>query len=144
MPHHIPRHTRYHGDGMYRSLCLLLTALPLAAHHPCQSCHPAQVSAFARTPMGNAIGPAPSASPGAFTHAPSQSRFDSFTRGGQMWRRLTRGPLSAEFPIAIRIGSGAHAADLVVTDPVQAGVMTVMAVADTAKFSVGKLTRRIF
>ena len=95
---------------MYRSLCLLLTALPLAANHPCQSCHPAQVSAFARTPMGNAIGPAPPASPGAFTHAPSQSRFDSFTRGSQMWHRLTRGPLSAEFPIALRIGSGAHAA----------------------------------
>ena len=36
------------------------------------------------------------------------------------------------------------AADLVVTDPVQAGVMTVMAVADTAKFSVGRLTRRVF
>ena len=41
-------------------------------------------------------------------------------------------------------GSVPDAADLVVTDPVQAGVMTVMAVADTAKFSVGKLTRRIF
>ena len=41
-------------------------------------------------------------------------------------------------------GSVPEAADLVVTDPVQAGVMTVMAVADTAKFSVGRLTRRIF
>jgi energy-converting hydrogenase B subunit Q len=41
-------------------------------------------------------------------------------------------------------GSVPDAADLVVTDPVQAGVMTVMAVADTAKFSVGRLTRRIF
>lgn len=41
-------------------------------------------------------------------------------------------------------GSVPDAADLVVTDPVQAGVMTVMAVADTAKFSVGRLTRRVF
>ena len=41
-------------------------------------------------------------------------------------------------------GSVPDAADLVVTDPVQAGVMTVMAVADTAKFTVGKLTRRVF
>lgn len=41
-------------------------------------------------------------------------------------------------------GSVPEAADLVVTDPVQAGVMTVMAVADTAKFSVDRLTRRIF
>jgi energy-converting hydrogenase B subunit Q len=41
-------------------------------------------------------------------------------------------------------GSVPDAADLVVTDPVQAGVMTVMAVADTAKFSVERLTKRVF
>jgi len=41
-------------------------------------------------------------------------------------------------------GSVPDAADLVVTDPVQAGVMTVMAVADTAKFTVARLTRRVF
>jgi energy-converting hydrogenase B subunit Q len=34
-------------------------------------------------------------------------------------------------------GSVPDAADIVVTDPVQAGVMAVMAVADTAKFTVG-------
>jgi energy-converting hydrogenase B subunit Q len=32
----------------------------------------------------------------------------------------------------------------VVTDPVQAGVMAVMAVADTAKFTVERLKRRTF
>ena len=41
-------------------------------------------------------------------------------------------------------GSVPAAADLVVTDPVQAGVMTVMAVAETAKFTVARLTRREF
>lgn len=41
-------------------------------------------------------------------------------------------------------GSVPDAADLVVTDPVQAGVMTVMAVAETAKFTVEKLKRRVF
>jgi energy-converting hydrogenase B subunit Q len=41
-------------------------------------------------------------------------------------------------------GSVPDAADLVVTDPVQAGVMAVMAVADTAKFTVEKLKRRVF
>jgi energy-converting hydrogenase B subunit Q len=41
-------------------------------------------------------------------------------------------------------GSVPDAADLVVTDPVQAGVMAVMATADTAKFSVGLLKRRVF
>ncbi|MEQ1945751.1 MAG: DUF5612 domain-containing protein [Bryobacteraceae bacterium] len=41
-------------------------------------------------------------------------------------------------------GSVPDAADLVVTDPVQAGVMTVMAVAETAKFSLSRLSRRVF
>jgi len=41
-------------------------------------------------------------------------------------------------------GSVPEAADLVVSDPVQAGVMTVMAVAETARFSVDRLKRRIF
>lgn len=41
-------------------------------------------------------------------------------------------------------GSVPDAADLVVTDPVQAGVMTVMAVAETAKFTIAKLKRRVF
>jgi energy-converting hydrogenase B subunit Q len=41
-------------------------------------------------------------------------------------------------------GSVPQAADLVVTDPVQAGVMAVMAVANTAKFTVERLKRRVF
>jgi energy-converting hydrogenase B subunit Q len=41
-------------------------------------------------------------------------------------------------------GSVPEAADLVITDPLQAGVMTVMAVAETAKFSVERLKRRTF
>lgn len=41
-------------------------------------------------------------------------------------------------------GSVPDAADLVVTDPVQAGVMTVMAVAETAKFNVNRLKVRVF
>jgi energy-converting hydrogenase B subunit Q len=41
-------------------------------------------------------------------------------------------------------GSVPEAADLVVTDPVQAGVMAVMAIANTAKFTVDHLKRRMF
>jgi energy-converting hydrogenase B subunit Q len=41
-------------------------------------------------------------------------------------------------------GSVPEAADLVVTDPVQAGVMAVMAVAETAKFTIERLKRRSF
>jgi energy-converting hydrogenase B subunit Q len=38
-------------------------------------------------------------------------------------------------------GSVPEAADLVVTDPIQAGVMAVMAIADTASFRVDKLKK---
>jgi energy-converting hydrogenase B subunit Q len=41
-------------------------------------------------------------------------------------------------------GSVPEAADLVVTDPVQAGVMAVMAVADTASFNLERLKQRKF
>ncbi len=41
-------------------------------------------------------------------------------------------------------GTVPEAVDLVVTDPVQAGVMTVMAIADTAKFTIARLQRRVF
>ena len=41
-------------------------------------------------------------------------------------------------------GSVPEVADLVVSDPVQAGVMAVMAVADTARFTIERLKRRVF
>ncbi len=41
-------------------------------------------------------------------------------------------------------GSVPEAADLVVSDPVQAGVMAVMAVAKTAKFDLARLNKKIF
>lgn len=42
------------------------------------------------------------------------------------------------------VGSVPDAADIVVTDPVQAGVMAVMAVADTARFQSDRLKRRVY
>ena len=39
-------------------------------------------------------------------------------------------------------GSVPEAADLVVSDPVQAGVMAVMAVADTAQFNIARQAGR--
>ena len=47
--------------------------------------------------------------------------------------------------ISLNMAGGVpDAADLVVSDPVQAGVMAVMAVAETARFNVQRLTRRVF
>jgi energy-converting hydrogenase B subunit Q len=41
-------------------------------------------------------------------------------------------------------GSVPDAADLVVSDPIQAGVMAVMAIADTAKFDIARLKKRLY
>lgn len=47
--------------------------------------------------------------------------------------------------ISLNMAGGVpDASDLVVTDPVQAGVMAVMAIAETAKFRIDRLNRRIF
>ena len=41
-------------------------------------------------------------------------------------------------------GSVSQAADLIVTDPIQAGVMAVMAIADTARLEIAKLSQKEF
>jgi energy-converting hydrogenase B subunit Q len=42
------------------------------------------------------------------------------------------------------VGSVREAADMVVTDPLQAGVMAVMAVADTARFDLARQRGRTY
>jgi energy-converting hydrogenase B subunit Q len=65
--------------------------------------------------------------------------------GGEIERAVREVRAAGLLVVSLNMaGSVPEAADLVVTDPVQAGVMTVMAVADTAKFTVERLTRRVF
>ena len=65
--------------------------------------------------------------------------------GGEIERAVREVRAQGLLVISLNMaGSVPGAADLVVTDPVQAGVMAVMAVADTAKFTVERLSRRIF
>jgi len=65
--------------------------------------------------------------------------------GGDIKEAVTEVRLSGLLVISLNMaGSVPEVADLVVTDPVQAGVMAVMAVADTATFSVARLKGRVF
>lgn len=65
--------------------------------------------------------------------------------GGEIERAVREVRAQGLLVISLNMaGSVPEAADLVVTDPVQAGVMAVMAVADTAKFNVARLKRRVF
>ncbi len=100
-----------------------IDTIPLVGEQPLA----AAVRAAARLPRVKAIVMAGSLMGGEIEHAVREVR--------------AQGLLVVSLNMA---GSVPDAADLVVTDPVQAGVMTVMAVADTAKFSVDRLTRRVF
>jgi energy-converting hydrogenase B subunit Q len=63
--------------------------------------------------------------------------------GGAITEAVTELKRSGVIVISLNMaGSVPEAADLVVTDPLQAGVMAVMAVADTAKFDISRQRQR--
>jgi energy-converting hydrogenase B subunit Q len=65
--------------------------------------------------------------------------------GGEIERAVREVRAQGLLVISLNMaGSVPEVADLVVTDPVQAGVMAVMAIADTAKFNVDRLKKRTF
>jgi energy-converting hydrogenase B subunit Q len=65
--------------------------------------------------------------------------------GGEIERAVREVRAQGLLVISLNMaGSVPAAADLVVSDPVQAGVMAVMAVADTAKFNVARLKTKVF
>jgi energy-converting hydrogenase B subunit Q len=65
--------------------------------------------------------------------------------GGDIEKAVTEVRNNGLLVISLNMaGSVPDAADLVVSDPVQAGVMAVMAVADTAAFNVARLKRKFF
>ncbi|HEY0799046.1 MAG TPA: DUF5612 domain-containing protein [Candidatus Baltobacteraceae bacterium] len=100
-----------------------IDTIPLVGEHALATA----VRATARLPRVKALVLAGSLMGGDIEHAAREVR--------------ARGILVVSLNMA---GSVPDAADLVVSDPVQAGVMTVMAVAETAKFNVERLKRRIF
>jgi energy-converting hydrogenase B subunit Q len=65
--------------------------------------------------------------------------------GGEIQRAVREVRAQGLMVVSLNMaGSVPEASDLVVSDPVQAGVMTVMAVAETAKFSLERLKHRQF
>ena len=65
--------------------------------------------------------------------------------GGEIEEAVREVQRQGLFVISLNMaGSVPEAADLVVTDPIQAGVMAVMAVADTARFEIQKLRKNVF
>jgi len=65
--------------------------------------------------------------------------------GGEIERAVREVKASGLLVISLTMaGSVPEASDLVVSDPVQAGVMAVMAVADTAQFNIARLRKKCY
>ena len=63
--------------------------------------------------------------------------------GGEITRAVHEVRAKGVLVVSLNMaGSAPKAADLVVSDPIQAGVMTVMAVASTASFDLSRIQHR--
>jgi len=86
---------------------LLLGFLAIAsAEEPCTRCHPSEVAAFERSPMGNSVGPPSVFAEGRIVHKLSGSTITIHQRGSQLEHRLERHGVVAEYPVAYSVGAG--------------------------------------
>ncbi len=94
---------------MTKAILVSMTVPSLWAASVCLPCHPKQTEAYLRSPMGNAIGLARAVPQAGFTHLKSKTRFEIHSHEEGVRHQIVRGGLSAEYPVAYRIGSGNHA-----------------------------------
>ena len=85
-----------------------------AGGHPCQSCHPSEVAAYARSGMARSLRHAAVEPEGAFTDAGSGTTFTMHSGRGGAFQRMEHGGEAFEYPIAYAIGSGNHASGYLV------------------------------
>ena len=95
-------------------LLVLLAPLPANAH-PCESCHPKEVAAYARSGMARSLRRAADEPAGAFDA--SGTRFTIHAGRGATTQRRERAGDAFDYPVSYVIGSGNHASGyLVVAD----------------------------
>jgi predicted CXXCH cytochrome family protein len=76
--------------------------------HPCESCHPKEVAAYAHSSMARSLRRPANEPAGTFTTA-SGTRFTIRSDSNGTWQRMERFGGSVEYPVAYVIGSGSHA-----------------------------------
>ena len=86
----------------------LFSAGSCLAAHPCQSCHPQQVVAFAKSNMAGSLRKPAKEPDGAFA-SPDGSRFTIHTGVNGVGQKLERAGETIEYRVAYVIGSGRHA-----------------------------------
>ncbi len=89
-------------------------ALLALAAHPCLACHPKEVAGYAQSGMARSLARPADQPGGSFTHALSGSRFRIRRDAAGLSMRLDRAGLTAEYPVAFGIGSGAQGRSYVV------------------------------
>src|SRR5207237_10284788 len=80
-----------------------------ASANPCAKCHPAQAKGYAATGMAKALSKVATQPSGEFFHAISGSRFLVSQVKDGTHQRISRGGISAEYPVAYVVGSGHRA-----------------------------------
>jgi len=89
-----------------------LPVLPLcistarAAGHPCARCHPSEVAAFDRSPMGRSVGLPSVFAEGRISHKLSGSTVTIHQRGSVLEHAVERRGLLARYPVAYSVGAG--------------------------------------
>ncbi len=86
---------------------LLLGCLVMGrAEQPCARCHPSEVAAFERSPMGQSVGAPSIFEKGRIVHKRSGSTLTIAPRGPLLEHRLERGGMVAKYPVAYSVGAG--------------------------------------
>jgi len=85
---------------------LLLVPLSLAAH-PCESCHPNEVTGYSHSAMARSLRRPGNEPSGTFTSAGTRFTIRADSKG--VWQRMERAGEVSEYLVAYVIGSGSHA-----------------------------------
>jgi predicted CXXCH cytochrome family protein len=76
------------------------------AEQPCSQCHPAEVAAFARSPMGRSVGAPSVFTEGRVVHKLSGSTIAIRRRGPVVEHELEQRGVVAKYPVAYSVGAG--------------------------------------
>lgn len=86
---------------------LLLGCLAIGrAEEPCARCHPSEVAAFERSPMGKSVGPPLVFAEGRIVHKLSESTVTIHASGPLVEHKLDRRGVVAKYPVAYSVGAG--------------------------------------
>src|ERR1700677_218632 len=85
---------------------LLVCGAMVLGEEPCAQCHPAEVAAFGRSPMGKSVGSPSVSTEGRVVHKLSGSTIAIRRRGSVVEHELEQRGVVAKYPVAYSVGAG--------------------------------------